>query len=60
MMFHIMLLAVCLVIGAVVLTVEKDGGDRFVGTFIIGIVFIFVPLELLYWIGGWVIRVFLL
>ena len=60
MMFHVMLLGVCLVCGAVVLTGEKDGGDRLVGTFILGILFIFIPLELIYWIGGWTIGYFFL
>jgi hypothetical protein len=58
MMFHVMLLGVCLVCGAVVLSGEKDGGDRFKGTFIMGILFIFIPLEFIYWIGGWAIGYF--
>ena len=58
MMFHVMLLGVCLVCGAVVLNGEKDGGVRLAGTFIMGILFIFIPLELIYWIGGWAIGYF--
>jgi hypothetical protein len=52
MMFHIMLLAVCLVCSNIATNKEKDGLEYLVDTFKTSL-FFFVPLELLYWIAAW-------
>ena len=48
MMFHVMLIAVCLVCGVLVISRNKDALDHLIGTFLISL-FFFVPLELIYW-----------
>ena len=50
-MFHVLLLALSLVISCIVLSAEKsDFGDNFTGIYILGLLFFFVPIELIYWI----------
>jgi len=57
MMFHVGLLAVSLVCGVLVTNKEKDALEHLGESFFVSL-FFFVPLELVYWVGGWVIGYF--
>ena len=49
MMFHVMLLAVCLVCGALTMSRDKDDSYNFLLASFGSGLFFFVPLELIYW-----------
>ena len=58
MMFHVMLLAVCLLCSVVTQTRRKDMKGLAADIYLLCL-FFFVQLELLYWVGGWLIRMWM-
>ena len=53
LMFHVMLLAICLVCGGLI--IDRDRKKYYLEEALVGCLFFFVPLELLYWLGRWII-----
>ncbi len=55
MMFHVLLLSICLLCSCVANRFPQDGidGDTYIRS-----LFFFVPLEALYWFGVWIIWCF--